>query len=505
MLSALLLTAAIAAPSESDIRAVAALPGEPSIVAAAALTKDDAPILTIENRTAFDPSLAKKRVVVFGTNDASAAVVLDMVRWFKTAQAAATLRDQCELSALPLAAFDPADTKGVAMTRWMSFQAADAIVEVDDAGVHPIGPGRVAAANWRSELPIASDMLGSTIRAACNTPLGRVERPDHDVMRARVSRDPMAIAALLAKKYPEQPSISYIPSVAWTNTLKLAAQTNDDSLARKVREQTLPWVTGAQPLFGNRIQLTAIAGTMVFAELGGDALPRALEGAKLASARKADGIAEYGQGWTDDMFMASAILSRVGKLPDQGKALDAASDLLVDYAARLQRSDGIFIHATEGPFAWGRGNGFAALGLMETLTALPERHPRHDALLAIYRRHMTALKAHQSPDGMWREVIDEPGAYREETATAMLLTAMARGIRLGWIDDTFTPFVERAWHGLAAHVAEDGTLVDVCTGTGSGPTRRYYLDRAAIIGADDRGGAMALLAAMEMRDLRGRR
>jgi rhamnogalacturonyl hydrolase YesR len=176
----------------------------------------------------------------------------------------------------------------------------------------------------------------------------------------------------------------------------------------------------------------------------------------------------------------------------------------VDYAARLQRPDGVFIHATDGPFAWGRGNGFAALGVMETLAALPEGHSQRAKLLEIYRRHMTAVKSHQSPDGMWREVIDEPGAYREETATAMLLTAMARGIRLGWIDETFRPVVDRAWHGLAAHIREDGTLVDVCTGTGSGPTRRYYLDRAAIIGADDRGGAMALLATMEMLALKGR-
>jgi len=63
---------------------------------------------------------------------------------------------------------------------------------------------------------------------------------------------------------------------------------------------------------------------------------------------------------------------------------------------------------------------------------------------------------------------------------------------------TDTPFVERAWRGLAAHVVDDGTVIDVCTGTGAGPTPRYYFDRAAITGADDRGGAMALLASMEM-------
>jgi rhamnogalacturonyl hydrolase YesR len=88
----------------------------------------------------------------------------------------------------------------------------------------------------------------------------------------------------------------------------------------------------------------------------------------------------------------------------------------------------------------------------------------------------------------------------------MLMSAMARGIRLGWIDKSYEPVVQRAWRALAAHIAEDGSLVDVCTGTGAGPTRRYYYDRPAIDGPDDRGGAMALLAAIEMHELaRGRR
>jgi rhamnogalacturonyl hydrolase YesR len=198
------------------------------------------------------------------------------------------------------------------------------------------------------------------------------------------------------------------------------------------------------------------------------------------------------------MFMASSIVSRMTP--------GGSAAMLVDYANRLQRPDGLFNHATNGPAAWGRGNGFAALGLMEALTTIRPDDPARPRLLEIYRRHMTAVRGQQAPDGAWRQVIDVPGAYREESATAMLMSAMARGLRLGWLDRSFLPAVRRAWRALAAHVADDGTVIDVCTSTGAGPTRRYYLDRAAITGADDRGGAMALLAAVEMIELeQGRR
>ena len=142
------------------------------------------------------------------------------------------------------------------------------------------------------------------------------------------------------------------------------------------------------------------------------------------------------------------------------------------------------------------------MGLTELLAALPADDRRRSTILGIYRRQMAAARTHQAPDGMWRQIIDVPGAYREETATAMLMTAMARGVRLGWVDASYRPAVQRAWRALAAHIVEDGTVIDVCASTGGGPTRRYYFDRPAITGADDRGGAMALLASIEMSDVR---
>src|SRR5215470_17554160 len=153
MISAFILSAALAASLADDLKAVAALPGEPSMVAAAGLTKDDAPILTLENGSAFDTASARKRIVIFGTSDATASAVIAAVRWFKTDPAAAALRDQTQLSALPLAAFDPADTKGLAISRWMTFQAPDAVVEVDEENAHPIGPGNILVANWVTSLP----------------------------------------------------------------------------------------------------------------------------------------------------------------------------------------------------------------------------------------------------------------------------------------------------------------------------------------------------------------
>src|SRR5581483_5712983 len=473
----------------ADFQAVAALPGEPSIVSAAGRTRDDRPILTLENPDAFNQASTKMRAVVYaaGGSDRLAAAVLEGVRWFKT-DAPQELRDRWELSALPSVDFDPADK--ASLDRWLRFQVADVAIEIVDGDSRPIGLGVEDLPPFVVRTPFSGPMLGSALRAAA----GQTTRSKlRDTMAARIARSPLDIARVLAGRYPETPSISYIPALSWVGALQLSKRTGDSSLRDRVLRQMEPWLSGEKKLFGDRIQLTSVAGTMAFVELAveGNAAAARLadEGAALAVQRKPTGIAEYGGGWTDDMFMAGSVLARGSVRAGHATDVDAAARLVIDYAARLQRPDGLFNHATEGPVAWGRGNGFAAFGLIEVLTALPADHPQRAALLDIYRRHMAAVRAQQAPDGMWREVIDDPAAYREETATAMLMTAMARGIRLGWIDASFAQPVARAWRALAAHVATDGAVIDVCASTGSGPTKRYYFDRQAITGGDDRGGA----------------
>src|SRR6516164_6943242 len=225
MIPALILAANLAA----DLTQIAGLPGEPSLVSAAGVTKDDQPILTIENRSAFDPTDAKRRAVLVGPAS------VEMVRWFKTS-APRELRDRWAVSALPSA--DGLD--GASKQRWIVFQAADVVVD---------------AVEGRS--------LAEELRTA---PAARSS--ERETMVARIAREPLAIAKLLAARYPDTPSISYIPSVSWSNTLRLASVTKDASLRARVDQQTQPWRTGGKDLFGPRVQLTSVAGTFVFGELG---------------------------------------------------------------------------------------------------------------------------------------------------------------------------------------------------------------------------------------------
>ena len=529
------------------LEALAAEAGEPRIVSGAGMTRDDVPLLTLENGSPFDPARPERRLVLVGGLDGdadSARIVLDAVRWFKT-EAPATERARWLVSALPHAlpgsdgdvppaTFPPVDgffdhperPESRYVWRWVAYQAPDLVVEVragnelsvragSGPGAEGVPAGSLAAAlaHPANHTGIGLvDTLVATAGAADGAAVMRAvlarardrQSALRNVLNRRMARDPLSVARLMARRYPGTPSISYIPALAWVHTLRIAAMDGDASLRDKVLEQVRPWLSGSRPAFGDRISFAALAGTMIFSELtglpGGDgetAARLAAEGVALAAAETAPGMPERASGWSDDFFLGTIAAVRAG----DPEGLATAVRLVTTTAARLQQPDGLFHHDADAPTAWGRGNGFGALGLSELFTVLPADHPEREAVLDIHRRHLAGMRSRQAPDGMWRQIVDVPGSYRETSVTAMTLTAMARGIRRGWLDDSYRPVVDRAWRALLAHVADDGTLVDVCFSTGAGPTRRHYLDRPAVNGADDRGGAMVLGAALEYYDL----
>ena len=79
---------------------------------------------------------------------------------------------------------------------------------------------------------------------------------------------------------------------------------------------------------------------------------------------------------------------------------------------------------------------------------------------------------------------------------------MSMAIRYGWLEaNTYRPRVQAAWRAVNARTAPDGTLIDVCESTNKQRSLDDYLRRAALVGRDPRGGAMALLFATEMAGL----
>ena len=204
----------------------------------------------------------------------------------------------------------------------------------------------------------------------------------------------------------------------------------------------------------------------------------------------------------EDMYFVATVLGQAFQL-----TRNTRYSLLLDrYIASclksgVQRSDGLFDHSQGSRFPWGRGNGFAALGYSEALSYLPPDSPVRSDLSEAHRSHLKSMLAHAAPSGKQRQLTNFPGSYEELSATCMLGIALARGARLGWLDGSYLPGLTRTWNAASESIDDRGGLVDVCAGTGPQESVREYLDRPAVSGLDDRGGAMAMWFALEMAKL----
>ncbi|MDR2080148.1 MAG: glycoside hydrolase family 88 protein [Treponema sp.] len=187
--------------------------------------------------------------------------------------------------------------------------------------------------------------------------------------------------------------------------------------------------------------------------------------------------------WMDDMYMITIVQSHAYKVSGDRKYIDRTAREMVLYLDRLQRPDGLFCHAPDAPFLWGRANGWMAAGMAELLKILPQDNPDFPRIMQGYRLMMESLRKYQGPEGLWKQLVDEPGFWNETSCTAMFTFAMLRGIKKSWIPaGDYGPAVERAWDGLCSCIEENGDVKEVCAGTPKSDNKQFYYDRPRITG-----------------------
>ncbi len=160
---------------------------------------------------------------------------------------------------------------------------------------------------------------------------------------------------------------------------------------------------------------------------------------------------------------------------------------------------------------WGRAIGWYAMALVDVLDYLPLDHSGRDSVIAILQRLSDAvIKVQDDSTGVWWQVVDQGGRegnYLESSVSCMLTYAIAKGIRLGYIDKTYRPLVEKAYQGiLNEFITEntDGTinLDQTCITAGLGGERdgtyEYYVNKTYIRSNDGKGLGPFITASLEM-------
>ena len=205
-----------------------------------------------------------------------------------------------------------------------------------------------------------------------------------------------------------------------------------------------------------------------------------------------DGFSDQTRLWIDDTYMIAALQTQAYRLTGDRKYVDRAAKECALYLDRLQQPDGLFHHAPDAPFFWGRGNGWMAGAMALLLKHLPEDGAFRPRIMEGYRKMMATLLAAQRENGMWGQLVDDPLSWGESSCTAMFAYAFAEGVAHGWLDgNKYGPAFRKAFLALEARMDEWGNVASVCDGTGAKNDRGYYLKRRRVNG-DSHGQAAVL-------------
>jgi unsaturated rhamnogalacturonyl hydrolase len=121
---------------------------------------------------------------------------------------------------------------------------------------------------------------------------------------------------------------------------------------------------------------------------------------------------------------------------------------------------------------WGRGAGWALLGLVDELADLPVDTPGRVVVLGNMERMAVSLRARQTAGGGWHTVLNHPETYVENSIAAFVFTSFRKAMRCGLLDISFGDCTVKSWTALSRAIQPNGQ-VPVSEATPEGDLASY--------------------------------
>ena len=184
--------------------------------------------------------------------------------------------------------------------------------------------------------------------------------------------------------------------------------------------------------------------------------------------------------FVDCLHFDPPFFAHLGALAGDSALVDLAAEQALAYVELLQDESGLFWHfwlektRRRYGYGWGRGQGWALLGLLDLLRYLPEEHSAAPQLRAAFQRLAAALAATQQPDGSWAAVAGDRASGQETSTAAFAAAGFADGIASGLLGDEHREPALAAWRSARSHVDETGLLIGVSAAVWASTEASHY-------------------------------
>ena len=240
--------------------------------------------------------------------------------------------------------------------------------------------------------------------------------------------------------------------------------------------------------------------------------------------------------WADGIYMGCPFLAEYAYLSNRENFYDeAATQILLFANHALDPKTGLVWHAYDdakvqkwadkqtglSPNFWGRAVGWYAAGIVETLDYLPAKHPQRGATIKVLQELAAGIeKVQDKKSRVWWQVLDKPeaeGNYLEASASSMFCYVLAKGARLGYLDEHYAAVAQRGYAGVLKEFVRNDPqngglmLINTCSVAGLGAsspggkyrdgTVAYYVGEPKATN-DPKGLGPFMFASLEMERMK---
>jgi unsaturated rhamnogalacturonyl hydrolase len=232
------------------------------------------------------------------------------------------------------------------------------------------------------------------------------------------------------------------------------------------------------------------------------------------------------QMWLDGLYMGEPFYAEYAKTFHEDTAFnDIARQFILMEKNSIDKKTGLMYHGYDesrqqkwadkttghSPNFWARAMGWYGMGLVDVLEVFPANHPKRKELVDILNRYAKAVSKYQdAKTGLWWDIMDMPNKdknYFEASASSMFVYALAKGVRLGYLPQSYLAVAKKGYDGiLKTFIKEENGQTNLhgtvsVSGLGGNPYRDgsfdYYMSEKVIVN-DAKGVGAFIQAANEM-------
>lgn len=201
------------------------------------------------------------------------------------------------------------------------------------------------------------------------------------------------------------------------------------------------------------------------------------------------------QMWLDGLYMSGSLILPYAAKNDRGDLFELIyRQIELMFENMRDEKTGLLYHAWDcskqaewadkksglSPEFWGRSIGWVCLMLADMLDFVPESDARYDRIKAYFADLIQSVAVYQdSVNGLWYQVVDKQhicGNWTETSCSALFVYALAKAVRMGYIDGSYYSNVRRGYEGLINSLYLRGGrlyMPCICAGTGVGDYDHY--------------------------------